>query len=81
MRVHIRLDIRKELSDGDLANVILNILEHITQEREYWIDNGILDSFDQLEPHVLPIPLKEKLHKEINRNLREGYIFCQEEGK
>ena len=79
MRVHIRLDISKNLSDGELARLLLNILEHIAQERDHWVETGILDSINQIEPHVLPISMKENLHKDVNKNIREGYIFCQEE--
>ena len=79
MNAHIRIRIDKNLSEAQLAQVLLNVCEHIAQERDYWMDQGIIDSHDQLEPIVLPVTLMENLHKDVNRNIREGYCFSNED--
>ena len=74
MKAHIQLKIDKNLSEADLAHILLNICEHIATERNGWTEKGILDSPEQIKPIVLPISLLENLHKEINRNIEEGAL-------
>ena len=58
---------------------MLNIAEHVAQERDFWMDEGIIHSFDQIEPVVVATRGNEELAKNVNKELRKGYIFTNED--
>lgn len=70
---------KKDMTEGEIAGVLLNILEHIAQEREHWADTGVLENIFDIEPVVLATPGNETLAKDVNRNIREGYYLSLEQ--
>ena len=78
--VDIRIILRKKgLTEEQILSIIVNVLEHIAQERDFWEENGVIDSFEQVEPIVLSTLDNKKLADKANTEIRKGYYFGEEQ--
>lgn len=69
----------EEIDDKTVEEILLNIVEHVARERDYWQDEGIISEDDDIEPVVVETPGDEDLVKRVNEKLREGYFFQDEQ--
>ncbi|MXV74900.1 hypothetical protein F4Z99_11545 [Candidatus Poribacteria bacterium] len=78
--ITLEIQVRKpNITQEELEHIMLNIAEHVAQERDFWMDEGIIHSFDQIEPVVVATRGNEELAKNVNKELRKGYIFTNED--